>query len=247
MLTSIQGVVSPNVPPLGEAGCVVKLLLIEDDRKIAAAISRGLQAEGFSIEIAERGDEGLWLATEGSYDLILLDILLPGRNGYQVCADLRAAGNWTPILMLTAKDGDLDEAEGLDTGADDYLTKPFSFPVLVARIRALLRRAARRDLSPVSAGDLYLEAAERRVLRGDTEVLLTAREFDVLHFMLRHAGEVVSKLEILAGVWDYGFEGDPNIVEVYVGRLRKKIDVPFGRTAIETVRGAGYRLAAGGG
>lgn len=225
----------------------MKLLLIEDDRKISKAISRGLRAEGFSVEVTERGDDGLWLATEGHYDLILLDILLPGRNGYQVCADLRAGGDWTPILMLTAKDGDLDEAEGLDTGADDYLTKPFSFPVLVARIRALLRRSARRDLTPVAAGDLHLDAAERRVDRGDTQICLTAREFDVLHFMLRHAGEVVSKLEILDGVWDYGFEGDPNIVEVYVGRLRKKIDLPFDKNAIETVRGVGYRLAADGG
>lgn len=225
----------------------MKLLLIEDDDKIARAVGRGLRAEGFTVEVAARGDEGLWLATEGSYDLILLDILLPGRNGYQICAALRAAGDWTPILMLTAKDGDLDEAEGLDTGADDYLVKPFSFPVLLARVRALLRRAARRDLSPVSAGDLRIEAPGRRVFRGDQEVVLTAREFDVLHFLVRHAGQVVSKLEILDGVWDYGFEGDPNIVEVYVGRLRKKIDQPFGRKAIETVRGAGYRLAAGGG
>lgn len=225
----------------------MKLLLIEDDPKIARAVSRGLRAEGFTVEIADRGDEGLWLATEGSYDLILLDILLPGRNGYQVCADLRAGGDWTPILMLTAKDGDLDEAEGLDTGADDYLTKPFSFPVLLARIRALLRRAAKRDLAPVAAGDLRVESPERRVFRGDREIELTTREFDVLHFLIRHRGDVVSKLEILDGVWDYGFEGDPNIVEVYVGRLRRKVDQPFGRHAIETVRGAGYRLAADGG
>ncbi len=225
----------------------MKLLLIEDDVKIAQAVSRGLRAEGFTVELADRGDEGLWLASEGSYDLILLDILLPGRNGYQVCADLRAAGNWTPVLMLTAKDGDLDEAEGLDTGADDYLTKPFSFPVLLARIRALLRRAAKRDLAPVAAGDLRDAAPERRVYRGDREIELTAREFDVLNFLIRHKGDVVSKLEILDGVWDYGFEGDPNIVEVYVGRLRRKIDQPFGRHAIETVRGVGYRLAAEGG
>lgn len=225
----------------------MKLLIIEDDAKIARAVSRGLRAEGFTVETAARGDEGLWLATEGSYDLIVLDILLPGRNGYQVCADLRAAGDWTPILMLTAKDGDLDEAEGLDTGADDYLTKPFSFPVLLARVRALLRRAARRDPAPVAAGDLRVQATGRRVFRSDVEIELTAREFDVLHFLVRHAGEVVSKLEILNGVWDYGFDGDPNIVEVYVGRLRKKVDQPFGRSAIETVRGAGYRLAEDGG
>ena len=225
----------------------MKLLIIEDDEKIGRALSRGLRAEGFTVEVAARGDDGLWLALEGSYDLIVLDILLPGRNGYQVCAELRAAGDWTPILMLTAKDGDLDEAEGLDTGADDYLTKPFSFPVLLARIRALLRRATRRDLAPVAAGDLRVEAAERRAYRDDVEIALTAREFDVLHFLVRNAGEVVSKLEILDGVWDYGFEGDPNIVEVYVGRLRRKVDQPFQRKAIETVRGVGYRLARDGG
>lgn len=228
-------------------GCPLKLLMIEDDPKISRAVSRGLRSEGFTVETAARGDDGLWLATEGSYGLILLDILLPGRNGYQVCADLRAAGDWTPILMLTAKDGDLDEAEGLDTGADDYLTKPFSFPVLLARVRALLRRSAKRDLAPVAAGDLSIDAVERRACRGEEELGLTAREFDVLHFLLRNAGAVVSKLEILDGVWDYGFEGDPNIVEVYVGRLRKKVDQPFGRAAIETVRGVGYRLAEDGG
>lgn len=228
-------------------GCAVKVLLIEDDVKIARAVSRGLRAEGFTVDTAGRGDDGLWLAAEGSYDLIVLDILLPGRNGYQVCAELRAAGDWTPILMLTAKDGDLDEAEGLDTGADDYLTKPFSFPVLLARIRALLRRAAKRNVTPVAAGDLRVDAVERRAFRADAELGLTAREFDVLHFLVRHAGEVVSKLEIIDGVWDYGFEGDPNIVEVYVGRLRKKVDQPFDRCAIETVRGVGYRLAADGG
>ena len=225
----------------------MKLLVIEDDEKISRALSRGLQAEGFTVEVAARGDDGLWLAQEGRFDLIILDILLPGRNGFQVCAELRAAGDWTPILMLTAKDGDLDEAEGLDTGADDYLTKPFSFPVLVARVRALLRRVARRGLSPVAAGDLRIEVAERRAFRGDVEVELTAREFDVLHLLVRRAGEVLSKLEILDGVWDYGFEGDPNIVEVYIGRLRRKVDQPFERRAIQTVRGAGYRLERDGG
>jgi DNA-binding response OmpR family regulator len=225
----------------------LKLLVIEDDEKISRALSRGLRVEGFTVEVAARGDDGLWLAQEGRFDLIILDILLPGRNGFQVCAELRAAGDWTPILMLTAKDGELDEAEGLDTGADDYLTKPFSFPVLVARVHALLRRAARRDPSPVAVGDLRIEVAERRVFLGDVEVGLTAREFDVLHLLVRRAGEVLSKLEILDGVWDYGFEGDPNIVEVYIGRLRKKVDQPFGRRAIQTVRGAGYRLARNGG
>jgi DNA-binding response OmpR family regulator len=221
----------------------VKLLLVEDDTKLAAAVRRGLEAEGFTVEVAADGDEGLWRATEGTYDLVVLDIMLPGRNGYRVCADLRAAGDWTPILMLTAKDGDLDEAEALDTGADDFLTKPFSFAVLVARVRALLRRAADRGVAPVAVGDLRVDQARRRVWRGECEVDLTAREFDVLALLVRRAGEVLSKARILAGVWDSDFTGDPNIVEVYVRRLRRKVDEPFGRRTIETVRGAGYRIA----
>jgi DNA-binding response OmpR family regulator len=224
----------------------VKLLLVEDDAKIAAAVQRGLEAEGFAVEVAGDGHDGLWRATEGAYDLIVLDIMLPGRNGFQICADLRAAGNWTPILMLTAKEGDLDEAEALDTGADDYLTKPFSFPVLVARIRALLRRGAGRSPVPVAVGDLRIDPAGRRVWRNDAELRLTAREFEVLEFLVRRAGQVVSKHEILAGVWDDDFEGDPNIVEVYVRRLRRSLDEPFHRHSIETVRGAGYRLVDDG-
>jgi two-component system, OmpR family, response regulator len=223
----------------------MKLLLVEDDAKVATAVSRGLRAEGYAVETASDGIDGLWMATQGAYDLIVLDIMLPGRNGYRVCADLRAAGNWTPILMLTAKDGDLDEAEALDAGADDYLTKPFSFPVLVARVRALLRRAGGRDPVPVEVGDLRIEPAERRVWRGDVEVSLTAREFDVVELLVRRAGQVLSKDEILARVWDDDFAGDPNIVEVYVRRLRRKLDEPYGRRSIETVRGAGYRLVAG--
>jgi len=225
----------------------MKLLLVEDDRKIAVAVKRGLEAEGFSVEVASDGDDGYWRATEGTYDLILLDVLLPGRNGFQVCAALRDAKNWTPILMLTAKDGDLDEAEALDTGADDYLTKPFSFPVLVARVRALLRRTTGRNPVPVTAGDLRIDPGERTAWRGESQVRLTAREFEVLEFLVRRAGQVLSKDEILAGVWDYDFEGDPNIVEVYVRRLRKAIDEPYGRQAIVTVRGAGYRLSTDGG
>jgi DNA-binding response OmpR family regulator len=225
----------------------VKILLVEDDKKIATIVKRGLEAEGFTVEVAFDGVDGLWLAREGSFDLIVLDIMLPGRNGYQVCADLREAGDWTPILMLTAKDGDLDEAEALDTGADDYLTKPFSFAVLVARIRALLRRATGRNPAPVEAGDLRIDPGQRRVWRGEVEVELTSRQFDVLEFLVRRAGQVMSKTEILDGVWEYEFEGDPNIVEVYIRRLRTRIDEPFGRHAIETIRGAGYRLASDGG
>jgi two-component system OmpR family response regulator len=225
----------------------MKLLVIEDDPKIAGAVTRGFESAGFTVDVATDGDDGWWMASEGSYDLIVLDVMLPGRNGYRICGDLRASGDWTPVLMLTAKDGDLDEAEGLDTGADDYLTKPFSYPVLLARVRALLRRAGGHDPAPVSVGDLRIEPRQRRAWRGDVEIELTTRQFDVLEFLVRRAGRVLSKHEILAGVWEYDFDGDPNIVEVYVRRLRQRIDEPFGRHAIQTVRGAGYRLAVDGG
>jgi two-component system, OmpR family, response regulator len=231
------------IRPGGETRGHMKLLLVEDDTKIATAVKRGLEAEGFSVEIALDGQDGLWMATEGAYDLVILDIMLPGRNGYQICADLRRAGNWTPILMLTAKDGDLDEAEALDTGADDYLTKPFSFPVLLARVRALLRRATGHGPVPLEVGGLRIDSGERRVWCRGTEVTLTAREFDVLEFLTRRAGQVLSKDEILAGVWELDFEGDPNIVEVYILRLRRKLDERFGRRSIQTVRGVGYRLS----
>ena len=226
----------------------MKVLVIEDDKKIATIVKRGLEAEGYTVEVAFDGAGGLWLATEGSYDLILLDIMLPHRNGFQICADLRARENWTPIIMLTAKDGDLDEAEALDAGADDYLTKPFSFPVLVARVRSMLRRIEGRGAPvPAVAGDLCIDPIGRRVRRGESEVTLTTRQFDVLEFLIRRAGQVVTKQEILTGVWQYDFEGDINIVEVYIRRLRAAIDEPFGRKSIETIRGAGYRLDADGG
>ncbi|HYN33483.1 MAG TPA: response regulator transcription factor [Ilumatobacteraceae bacterium] len=222
----------------------MKLLLIDDDDKVTAALSRGLRAEGFVVEVAADGDDGFWKATEGSYDLIVLDIMLPRRNGFRVCADLRAAGNWTPILMLTAKDGDLDEAEALDTGADDYLVKPFSYPVLVARVRALLRRTAGGERISTQIGPLSIDPLGRRVWNRDREIELTSREFDLLEYLSRRSGQVVSKLEILDGVWSDDFDGDPNIVEVYVGRLRRKLDRgDISGELITTVRGAGYRLA----
>jgi two-component system OmpR family response regulator len=226
----------------------MKVLLVEDDKKIATAVKRGLEAEGFSVEVAYDGTDGLWRATEGSYDVIVLDLMLPGHNGFQVCAELREAGNWAPILVLTAKEGDLDETEALDTGADDYLTKPFSFPVLVARLRALLRRTGGGSSpTPIQAGDLRIDPDAHRAWRGDTPIPLTAREFAVLEFLVRRAGRAVSKREILCGVWDFDFEGDPNIVEVYIRRLRQKVDLPFGRQSIETLRRVGYRLDPEGG
>jgi two-component system OmpR family response regulator len=223
----------------------MRILVVEDDTKIANAVRRGLEAEGFAVDLAADGDDGWWKATEGNFDLIVLDLMLPGRNGFVICRDLRAAGNWVPILMLTAKDGELDEAEGLDTGADDYLTKPFSFTVLLARVRSLLRRAERRDPVPAVIGAVTIDSAARRVVVAGDEVDLTRREFDVLEFLVRRPGEVVSKDEILNGVWGFDFEGDPNVVEVYVGRLRRKVVDPSGVAEIATMRGAGYRIGNG--
>lgn len=225
----------------------MKLLLIEDDKKIATTVKRGLEGEGFTVEVALDGTDGLWQATEGSFDLLIVDLMLPGTNGFKICASLREAGDWTPILVLTAKDGEYDQTEALETGADDYLTKPFSFPILVARIRALLRRTNGGKPVPLEAGDLRIDPGQRRVWRGDEEIKLTARQFDVLEFLLRRAGQVMSKREILNGVWEFDFDGDPNIVEVYIRRLRSRIDEPFDRQSIETIRGAGYRLATNGG
>ncbi len=221
---------------------MTKLLLVEDDKKIANAVKRGLEAEGFTVEVSHDGEDGYWRASEGTYDLIVLDIMLPGRNGFRICAGLREAGIRTPVLMLTAKDGDLDEAEALDTGADDYLTKPFSFPVLIARVRALLRRAVEPHPSPIDVGALRIDPGARRVWCRGSEVSLTSREFEVLEFLIRRVDLVLSKTEIIAGVWSDDFDGDPNIVEVYIRRLRRKIDERFGVELIATVRGAGYRL-----
>ena len=222
----------------------MKVLLVDDDRQVVAAVKRGLESEGFTVDAEFNGVDGLWRATEGSFDVIVLDLMLPGRNGFLVCADLRAADNWTPILMLTAKDGDLDEAEALDTGADDYLVKPFSFPVLVSRLHALARRSAVRAHMPLDVADLTIEARGRRVRAGATELRVTAREFDVLLFLVQREGQVLSKKAILDGVWSDDFDGDPNIVEVYIARLRRKLAEVSSAVAIETVRGSGYRLAA---
>ena len=218
----------------------MKLLLVDDDAVLTTALRRGLTAEGYTVEVAADGRDGLWRGREGGYDLIVLDLMLPGLNGYRVCAALRHEGVRTPILMLTAKDGDLDEAEGLDTGADDYLRKPFSFAVLVARLHALLRRAALGDRPPLEVGRLRLDLPARRAELAGAALPLTAREFDLLAYLVRRPGRVLSKQDLLAGVWDDAFEGDPNVVEVYVARLRRKLGPDGPR--IDTLRGAGYRL-----
>jgi DNA-binding response OmpR family regulator len=225
----------------------MRILVVEDEKRLAAGLRNGLEADGFAVDVVNNGTDGLWLAREQPFDAIVLDIMLPGTDGYRVCAALREEGNWTPILMLTAKDGEWDEVEALDTGADDYLTKPFSYAVLLARLRALLRRGARERPTVLTAGDLRMDPAARTAWRAGVAVELTARELALLEFLLRRRGEVVSKREILAHVWDYDFEGDQNIVEVYVCHLRNKLDRPFGREAFRTVRGCGYQLAADGG
>jgi DNA-binding response OmpR family regulator len=224
----------------------VRVLVVEDEAGIRASLERGLKADGFTVDVAADGANGLWMARERSYDAIVLDILLPETNGYQVCGILREEGNWTPILMLTAKTGEFDEVEALDTGADDFLSKPFSYPVLVARLRALLRRGARERPSALQVDDLRLDPANRTCTRGEQPIALTPREFGLLEFLMRHADEVVSKRELLDQVWDPDFDGSPNIVEVYVGYLRRKIDRPFGRNTIATIPGIGYRLVSAG-
>ncbi len=225
----------------------MRVLVVEDEENLAEGLRNGLEAEGFATDVATNGTDGLWMAREHPYDAIVLDILLPGMNGYRVCATLREEGNWTPVLMLTAKDGEFDEAEALDTGADDFVTKPFSYLALVARLRALIRRGATERPAVLEVGDLRFDPGARRVWRGEVEVRLTAREMALLEFLLRREGQVVSKIEILDHVWDAGFDGDPNIVEVYVRHLRNKLDRPFGRDSIQTVRGAGYRWEDDGG
>lgn len=223
----------------------MRLLVVDDEVRLAEGLKRGLEAEGFAVDVAHDGVDGLWYAREHEYAAILLDIMLPRMNGYVVCRTLRDERIWTPVLMLTAKDGEWDEVEGLDTGADDYLTKPFSFAVLVARVRALIRRGAAARPATLEVGDLVLDPAARTVRRAGAPIDLTTREFAVLEFLMRRAGDVIPKADILNGVWDFGFDGDPNIVEVYIRHLRNKVDRPFGRESIETIRGAGYRIGAG--
>ncbi|MEV4262533.1 response regulator transcription factor [Kribbella sp. NPDC049584] len=217
----------------------MRALVVEDELRLAAGVRNGLEAEGYAVDVALTGTDGLWLAREQTYDVMLLDIMLPQVDGFEICATLRGEGVWTPILMLTARDADADLVQALDTGADDYLTKPFSYDVLVARLRALVRRGTLERPCILEAGDLRLDPAARRAWQGDTELVLTARELALLEFLIRRRGQVVSKRTILDHVWDYDFEGDPNIVEVYIRRLRSKL----GSDCITTLRGAGYRMS----
>ena len=220
----------------------MRALVIEDGSKMAALLRRGLQEEGFAVDVAANGEDGSWLGTENDYDVILLDVMLPDVDGFEVCRRLRAAQRWAPILMLTARDGVQDRVAGLDAGADDYLTKPFSFDELFARVRALLRRGPSERPAVLGVGDLSLDPATRRVSRDGRPIDLTPKEFGLLELFLRHPGEALTRTRILEHVWDFAYDGDSNVVDVYVRYLREKVDRPFGRRSIETVRGVGYRL-----
>lgn len=224
----------------------MRVLVVEDEALIARALREGLEADGYSVDVADRGDDGLWHATEQSYDAIILDLMLPGMNGYLVCRELRSRGISTPVMMLTAKDGEFDQIEGLDTGADDYVTKPFSLQVVLARLRALIRRGPTERLATLAAGDLSLDPSNRECRRGDQTIELTPREFSLLRYLMHRVGEPVSKRDLIEHVWNDD-QLEDSVIQVYVGYLRRKIDEPFGRQSIETVRGIGYRLNAQGG
>ncbi len=224
----------------------MRVLVVEDAVKMAALIKRGLEEEGYAVDVVDNGEEAAWTAKENPYDVIVLDIVLDGitmsADGFEVCRQLREAGCWSPVLMLTARDAVEDRVRGLDVGADDYLTKPFSFQELLARVQALVRRGARERPSVLSVGDLSLDPARREVRRADCPVELTAKEFALLEHFMRHAGEVLSRKNLIEHVWDFAFDGDSNVVDVHIRNLREKIDRPFGRASLETVRGSGYRL-----
>ncbi|MCQ9165172.1 response regulator transcription factor [Arthrobacter sp. STN4] len=222
----------------------MRILLVEDETLLAETVRRGLTNEGFVVEVVHDGVSGLWAATENPYDVIVLDLMLPMKSGYDVLKELRGRMIWTPVMMLTAKDGEYDQTDAFDLGADDYLTKPFSFLVLVARLRALIRRGAPERPVVMTLGTLRLDPMNRSVHRGDTLIPLTAREYGLLHFLMRRHDAVVSKAEILDNVWDPTFEGGDNVVEVYIGYLRRKIDAPFNLSTLSTVRGMGYLLSA---
>lgn len=225
----------------------MRVLVVEDDVKMAGLLRRGLTEEGLSVDVAQSGDDALWMAAATEYDAIVLDVMLPGINGFTVCRRLRESGTWTPVLMLTARDAVEDRIAGLDAGADDYLAKPFSFAELLARLRALARRAPVERPTVLEVGDLRLDPATREVWRGKTEVALSSKEFALLETFMRRPGEVLSRYQLLEHCWGYEYENRSNVVDVYVRYLREKIDRPFGRTSIETVRGAGYRMRPDGG
>jgi len=220
----------------------MRVLIVEDEAKMSALLRRGLQAEGMAVDVTPRGEDALWMAGSTEYDAIVLDVMLPGIDGIEVCRRLRADDVWAPILMLTARDGVSDRVAGLDGGADDYLTKPFSYAELLARLRALGRRGSVERPVRLEVGDLALEPAAHRVWRGETEIALSAKEFALLEVFMRHPGDVLSRFQLLEHAWDYDYENRSNVVDSFIRLLRKKIDKPFGTTSIETVRGAGYRL-----
>ena len=224
----------------------MRILLVEDEVDLAEAVRRGLANAGFVVDVAHDGVTGAWMAVQNPYDVAVLDIMLPGKHGYQILKEIREAKIWTPVLMLTAKDGEYDQTDAFDLGADDYLTKPFSFIILVARLRALIRRGAPERPVRMTVGALVLDPARKTVFRGDTGVCLTPKEYAIVHFLMRNPDRVVSKAEILDNVWDAAYEGSDNIVEVYMGYLRKKLDVPFGTHNLATVRGMGYSLTSDG-
>jgi two-component system OmpR family response regulator len=225
----------------------MRTLVVEDEPKMAALIRRGLVEEGYAADVARTGEEALWRARATPYDAIVLDVMLPGRSGLDVCRELRESGVWSPILMLTARDGVEDKVSGLDSGADDYLSKPFSFAELLARLRALTRRGPSERPTVLELGSLRLDPATRQAWRGDVEIDLSAKEFALLETFMRRPGDVLTRLDLLEHAWDYGYENRSNVVDVYIRYLRGKIDRPFGRASIETVRGVGYRLRRDGG
>jgi len=220
----------------------VRVLVVEDALKVSGILKRGLEEEGFAVDVVASGEDAVWIGKENDYDAVVLDVMLPDVDGFEVCRRLRREGRWFPVLMLTARDAVEDRVRGLDVGADDYLTKPFAFPELVARVRALMRRGAHPRPSILGVGDLTLDPATREVRRGDRGIALTVKEFALLEYFMRHPDEVLSRTRLVEHVWDFAFDGDPHVVNVYVGYLRDKIDRPFGRGSLQTVRGAGYRL-----
>ncbi|MEA2366038.1 MAG: two-component system, OmpR family, response regulator [Thermoleophilaceae bacterium] len=225
----------------------MRLLVVEDDVKMARLVRRGLVEEGAAVDVANSGEDALWMAAAAPYDAVVLDVMLPGIDGFETCRRLRAEGVWTPVLLLTARDSVEDRVAGLDGGADDYLTKPFSFAELSARLRALARRGQSERPAVLEVGELRLDPATRQAWRGDEVIDLSTKEFALLEAFMRRPGDVLSRLDLLEHAWDFGYENRSNVIDVYVRYLREKVDRPFGVKSIETVRGAGYRLRADGG